>query len=178
MSTEREIEIRERLTRHWLSVEPVVRAYVAASIRSFVDRDDVVQQVALTVARRFEEYDPTRPFLPWVLWLAKSRIADFHRQQGRQRTLLSSTHLDELAVALVEMQPTVSARRAALEECLERLTADARQLIELRYHQQWPITQIATSRHSTPGSIRVTLFRIREVLANCIRRRLALEELG
>jgi RNA polymerase sigma-70 factor (ECF subfamily) len=76
------------------------------------------------------------------------------------------------------MQPTVSARRAALEECLERLTADARQLIELRYHQQWPITQIATSRHSTPGSIRVTLFRIREVLANCIRRRLALEELG
>jgi RNA polymerase sigma-70 factor (ECF subfamily) len=178
MTTEREIEIRERLTRHWLSVEPVVRAYVAAAIRSFADRDDVVQQVALTVARRFEEYDPSRPFLPWVLWLAKSRITDFHRLQGRQRTVLSDAHLDSLATALVELQPEVSARREALEQCLERLAPEARRLIELRYHQQWPITQIASARQSTPGSIRVTLFRIREMLANCIRHRLALEELG
>jgi RNA polymerase sigma-70 factor (ECF subfamily) len=138
----------------------------------------VVQQVALTVARRFEEHDPSRPFLPWVLWLAKSRITDFYRLQGRQRAHLSSETLDNLALALVARQPTVSARRVALEQCLELLPAGSRGLIELRYHQGWPINQIAQSRKSTPGSIRVTLFRIREMLAHCIRNRLTLEGSG
>jgi DNA-directed RNA polymerase specialized sigma24 family protein len=55
MENERAAEIRESMARHWLSAETSIRAYVAAAIRAPADREDVVQQVALTVARRFEE---------------------------------------------------------------------------------------------------------------------------
>jgi len=175
MSSEREIEIREQMTRHWLAVAPVVRAFVSAAITSPADRDDVVQQVALTVARRFDEYDPTRPFLPWILWLAKARIADFYRAQGRRREVLRGESLDQLAAALEERQEDVSARRAALEHCLTQLSQRSRDLIQQRYHAGWSIAQIAAALQSTPGSVRVTLFRIRETLAECIRRTLAVE---
>lgn len=175
MGASREIEIREKMTRLWLSAEPSVRAFVAATVRTSADRDDVVQQIALTIARRFEEYDETRPFLAWTLWLAKSRIIDYYRSQSRQRMILGDDLMDRLAERLVEKQSEQRPKQRALAHCLEKLSSQSRSLIQLRYHDSLPIEQIATAMRSTPGSIRVTLFRIRNALADCIRQRLAQE---
>lgn len=173
MGSEREIEIREKLTRCWLAAEPVVRAYVAAAVRGVADREDVLQQVALTVARRFEEFDETRPFVAWALWLAKSRIVDFYRAQDRQRLVLADGLLDRVAETLEQRQADVSPRREALEHCLAGLPQRSRCLLDFRYQDGLRIDQIAAAVRSTPGSVRVALFRIREALAACIERRLA-----
>lgn len=173
MGSERELEIREKLTRAWLAAEPSVRAFVAAAVRSVADREDVLQQVALTVARRFEEYDERRPFVAWALWLAKSRIIDFYRAQDRQRLVLADGLLDRVAETLVQRQAEVSPRREALERCLDGLPQRSRTLLRFRYHDGLKTDQIAAAVRSTPGSVRVALFRIREALAACIERRLA-----
>ena len=173
MSSAREIEIREKLTRCWMAAEPAVRAYVAAAVRSAADREDVLQQVALTVARRFEEFDEGRPFVAWALWLAKSRIVDFYRSQDRQRLVLADGLLDRFAEAIEQRQATVSPRREALDHCIEGLPRRSRALVQFRYHDGLTIEQIAAAVRSTPGSVRVALFRIRESLAACIERRLA-----
>jgi RNA polymerase sigma-70 factor (ECF subfamily) len=165
---EDEIRIRERLTLLWLDAEPSVRAYIGAAVRGFHDTQDLVQQVALTVARRFDEYDDSRPFIAWALWLAKSRIADYCRRQGRERLVFSEALLDRLAEALVVRQPKVAARQAALERCLEKLPEKSRQILQLRYAEETPVADVATALGSTPGSIRVMLFRIRNLLAMCI----------
>lgn len=175
MNKERESEIRERMTRHWLAAEPAIRAYVAGAVSSFADREDLLQQVALTVARRFEEFDEHRPFLAWALWLAKSRITDFYRSQGRRPQFLSDALLEKYAETLIERQEVVSRRREALEHCLEKLPDRSRSLLRLKYHDGLKIEQIAEAIRSTPGSVRVTLFRIRDALADCIQRRLASE---
>jgi len=172
MSSEREIEVREQLARCWVAAEPSVRAFVAAAVRAAADREDVLQQVALTAARRFEEYDPTRPFVAWVLWLAKSRIVDFYRSQERQRLVLTDGSLERLAETLVQRHAEVSPRREALEQCLGSLPQRSRTLVTLRYHDGLKIDQIAATLRSTPGSVRVALFRVREALAACIERRL------
>lgn len=175
MSSEEEIEIRERLARSWVAAEPAVRAFVAAAVRGVADREDVLQQVALTVARRFEEYDGKRPFVAWALWLAKSRIVDFYRGQGRQRLVLADGMLDRVADSLAERHREVSPRREALEACLEGLPQRSRNMLRLRYDDGLPIDRIAAAVRLTPGSVRVALFRIREALAACIERRLAAE---
>lgn len=177
MASPREIETREKLTRCWLAAEPSVRAFVAAAVRSVSDRDDVLQQVALTVARRFEEYDERRPFVAWALWLAKSRIIDFYRAQERQRLFLTDGMLDRVAETLVQRHSQVSPRREALEHCLDGLPKRSRSLLTLRYHDGLSMERIAATIHSTSGSVRVALFRIREALAACVERRLA-EEAG
>ena len=93
-------DIRERLSRLWMQAEPSVNAYVFAAVQRFQDAEDVVQQVALTAARRFEEYDGSRPFVAWVLWLAKSKIIDHYRVQGRQKLLFSEALLDQTAARM------------------------------------------------------------------------------
>ena len=175
MSSERETEIRERMTRHWLVAEQAIRAYIAAAVNSFTDREDLLQQVALTVARRFEEYDETRPFLGWALWLARSRITDFYRTQHRRPQLLNDALLERLAESFMEHREEISHRHEALEKCLEKLPERSRSIIRLKYYDGLSSDKIAAAIRSTPSSVRVTLHRIREALTDCIQRRLAAE---
>ncbi len=73
---------RAQFAQCWLEAEPSVSAYVFASVTGFHDAEDVVQRIAQELARRFDEYDSSRPFVGWVLWIAKSRVIDFYRAQG------------------------------------------------------------------------------------------------
>ena len=172
---EQEIEARERLTRLWLEAEPAVRAYVGAAVRGFHDAEDVFQQVALTVARRFDEFDDSRSFVAWALWLAKSRITDHYRKQGRERLVFSDGLLEQLAEMLVLQQPESSARQEGLEHCIEKLPEKSRRLLRLRYVEDRPVEEVANALQSTAGSVRVMLFRIRDLLAECIEREMTKE---
>jgi RNA polymerase sigma-70 factor (ECF subfamily) len=109
------------------------------------------------------------------LWLAKSRISDHYRRQGRERLVFSDTLLDQLADALVVRQPHITARQAALERCVEKLPEKSRRMLNLRYVEEAPVERVAAELKSTAGSVRVMLFRIRNLLAECIRGELAKE---
>ncbi len=158
-----------------MQAEPAVNAYVFAAVQRFQDAEDVVQQVALAAARRFEEYDGSRPFIAWVLWLAKSKIVDHYRAQGRQKLVFSASLLDQTANRLVERQTADRAGAAALERCVEKLPPKSRRLLDLRYVDDAPMEAIAQAIDSTSGSVRVMLFRIRNLLADCIAAELAKE---
>jgi RNA polymerase sigma-70 factor (ECF subfamily) len=166
-------DIRERLSRLWMQAEPSVNAYVFAAVQRYQDAEDVVQQVALTAARRFEEYDGSRPFVAWVLWLAKSKIIDHYRVQGRRKLLFSEALLDQTAARLVERQAADHAGAAALETCLDKLPPKSRRLLDLRYVEDASMDAIARAIDSTAGSVRVMLFRIRDLLAACVKAELA-----
>jgi len=175
MTDSSEIEVRERLTGLWLQAEPAVRAFVFASISSFADAEDVVQKVALTVARRFEEYDSGRSFQAWALWLAKSRVFDHYRVKGREKLVFSETLLDGLAESLVSRQAEQSGREVALERCIEKLPDKSRLLLSLRYEDGASMQEMAKSLNSSAESMRVMLHRIRNLLGDCIKSELRKE---
>lgn len=176
MNSSPEEDTRELLTKLWRDAEPSVQAYVFAAIRDFQHAEDVIQQVALTAARRFHDYDRSRPFVAWVLWLAKFRIADHYREVHRSKVVFSETLLERLAQILASPQPPErSARHAALEHCIEKLPPKARTTLHLRYSEDLSMNEIARRLDSTSGSVRVTLTRLRDALAECIRQRLARE---
>ena len=165
VNQEYERDARERLTRLWLEAEPSVQAYIFSAIRCAYDAEGVVQQVALTVARRFDEYDGARPFVAWALWLTKSRIADHYRKQGRERLVYSDALMRQLAEALIQRQPDRAARNEALEKCLDKLPEKSRQMLALSYEEDAPMERVAEFIESSAGAVRVMLFRIRNLLA-------------
>jgi RNA polymerase sigma-70 factor, ECF subfamily len=168
---------REEFTHRWLEAEPSVSAYVFASIAGFHDAEDVVQRVAQELARRFDEFDSGRPFVGWALWIAKSRVIDYYRAQGRSRVVFSDELLSQLADTIVNQADGRSQRREALEACLEELPSRSRRLLDLQYVEERSAAEIAQETGSTSGSVRVLLSRVRTALAVCIERRLALENL-
>ena len=166
---------REEFTHCWLEAEPSVSAYVFASISSFHDAEDVVQRIAQELARRFDEYDSNRQFVGWALWIAKSRVIDFYRAQDRTQVVFSDELLGRLADTIVKQADGRSHRREALEACLDELPPRSRRLLDLRYVEELSADEMAQETGSTSGSVRVLLSRVRTVLANCIQRRLAME---
>ena len=166
---------REEFTHHWLEVEPSVSAYVFASISGFHDAEDVVQRIAQELARRFDEYESSRPFVGWALWIAKSRVIDFYRAQDRRRVIFSDELLGQLADTIAKQADGRSNRREALEACLEELPPKSRRLLDLRYVEELSAAEMAQDTGTTSGSVRVLLSRVRTVLASCIERRLAME---
>ncbi len=166
---------REEFTHHWLEVEPSVSAYVFASISGFHDAEDVVQRIAQELARRFDEYDSSRPFVGWALWIAKSRVIDFYRAQDRTRVVFSDELLAQLADTIAKQADGRSNRREVLEACLEELPPKSRRLLDLRYVEELSAAEMAQETGTTSGSVRVLLSRVRTVLAGCIERRIAME---
>lgn len=50
------------------------------------DVDDLVQDILLSVHAARATYDPTRPFLPWLLAITRNRLADAARRYARRTT--------------------------------------------------------------------------------------------
>ena len=167
---------REELTHRWLEAEPSISAYVFASITGFHDAEDVVQRIDQELARRFDEFDSGRPFVGWALWIAKSRVIDYYRAQGRSRVVFSDELLGQLADTIVNQSDGRSQRREALETCLEALPPRSLRLLDLQYVEERSAAEIAQETGYTSGSVRVLLSRVRTALASCIERRLALEK--
>jgi RNA polymerase sigma-70 factor (ECF subfamily) len=167
---------RQEFTQHWLAVEPSVSAYVFAAISGFHDAEDVVQQVAQDVARRFDQYDSERPFLGWALWIAKSRVIDFYRKRKRDHLVFSDGLLQRLGEVISEQAAERCDQREALEHCLDGLPERSRHLLDLRYVDDLYAVDIAQKVDLTVGSVRVLLTRIRKTLSDCVQRRIAMEE--
>lgn len=73
-------------------ITPYLRSLAARHHRAPTDVEDAVQDILLTIHAVREIYDPARPFKPWLLAIARRRIVDRLRRQGR-----SSAHETELA---------------------------------------------------------------------------------
>ena len=70
----------ERLLR---DIVPFLRAVVSRFHRAPDRREDVVQDILLTVHRVRQTYDPSRPFTHWLATLARRRAIDALRRSGR-----------------------------------------------------------------------------------------------
>lgn len=68
-------------------------------------------------------------------------------------------------------QSFVEASRAALRICLDSLQATARRLYELRILEGRPYDQIALETGMKSPAVRMTLTRVRRLLADCVRSR-------
>jgi RNA polymerase sigma-70 factor (ECF subfamily) len=163
---------RELLARNWVKAQPALTAFLLANLPQFSDAEDLLQEVAAEVALRFDDYDTTRPFLPWALWVAKIKIADFYRAKKRGHVVFMSEAVDALADACVRIQETLSEEKSALDKCLTKLTERSRTLLAMRYFDGMKPQEISVQLGLETTSVRVSLSRIRSALQECVQKTL------
>ncbi|QDV49849.1 sigma-70 family RNA polymerase sigma factor [Gimesia fumaroli] len=160
---------RELLARNWMKAQPSLLAFIVSSTPQFSDAEDLLHEVAAEVALRFNQYDQNRPFLPWALWVAKMKIADFYRSKKRTPVVFVGESIDAVAEVCTRVQLNLDEEKGALENCLSQLTDRSRELLHLRYTQEMKPQDISEKLGLTPGSVRVSLSRIRSALTQCVK---------
>jgi RNA polymerase sigma-70 factor (ECF subfamily) len=165
----------EFLTR-FLHCEVEIRAFVGSFVRDVHAREDLFQEIALTLWRRFDSYDPERSFGAWARGIAAKKLLERRNRSGRMPIPFSPAAIQMLAEAAerTQMNPTQSFE--ALEHCLDRLPEKSQRLLTMRYTQGRSANSIAAEFKTSVDAVYQALSRLRRRLRDCMRRRLGVEE--
>lgn len=155
-------------TRLWLQSQHALGGFVCVHVPDHHLAEDIIQEVAELAAERFEQYDPERPFIAWLIGIARNRIAQAYRVEGRRPIVFSSEVLDSVANAYIQMQPTEDDRLEGLQACLAKLSDRHRRVIDLRYARQLTSQEIAEQVACSPRAVTSMLQRIRDALRKCV----------
>jgi len=125
------------------------------------DRDDFMQDVLLSVHRAMATYDSRREFIPWLMAIARNKMADRARRFAR-----SGAHeilVDDLAETspATPSAPDLASRGdvEALRRAICRLSDGQRTAIELVKIRELTSQEAARVMGTTPGALRVSVHR-------------------
>lgn len=158
---------------HFLTHQQDLRAFIGALVREPQVREDIFQNVALTLWESFERYDPQRSFGAWARGIAAKKILHEHRRNARFPLVFPPEVIQSVLDAYDRTETPDAPRQAALRVCMERLPQRTREILTLRYDQDLSGESIAVRVGSTVDAVHQTLSRARTSLADCVRRRLA-----
>jgi RNA polymerase sigma-70 factor (ECF subfamily) len=125
------------------------------------DRDDVVQEVLVSLHTARATYDPRRPFVPWLMAIAHHRMVDRMRRNAKL-----SAH-EVLVDEFVERHVTGESGLAendygdpeALRRAIKVLPAGQRVAIELLKVRELSLTEAASVTGLSMGALKVSAHR-------------------
>ncbi len=161
--------------RLWTIAQPMVANYVHALIRDHATAQDVLQETALVIFRRFAEYDESRPFVGWALGIAKFQVLGQRRDVMRCPVVFDDEVLAGFTENWASLAPTEPDDSELVRQCLGKLAAHARRLVQMRYFDDLNASEIAERLGMASAAVRVALQRVREQLRTCVEQQLKLE---
>ena len=160
------LELVRVLTRQ----QPFILAYAYAIVRDHHLAEDVYQEVALILAEEWESVPAGVP-QPWLKELVRRKALELGRR-SRRHALLSP----EAISALGEVFPTAEDGggdedlRRAMADCLGKLPAEARTVLDGRYRDGESCEAIAARVGRSVQGVYAVLKRVRVALADCVGR--------
>lgn len=146
-----------------------VRAFVAMKLPVAHLADEITHESFVFAFRNLDALNSTDSFRSWlraIAWnLVRKELLRFAREQANL-SRLEQAQLTDLAAG---DPPGASNDEAMfLEECLASLPDTSRHLVQERYRRGLSNEELAAAMGRTAEWVRVTLFRIRAQLRDCI----------
>jgi RNA polymerase sigma-70 factor (ECF subfamily) len=163
----------------FLRHQVTIRAFLGSLVRDRHVRDDLFQEVALTLWQEFPRYDRSRPFGAWARGVAANKALQRWDKDTRQPVPFPPEAIQALLDAYdrADSRGCDAPREAdALERCLAHLPPKSRELLALRYERSLKLGEIAAQLRTTLGAVHKALSRVRERLQECVSQRLLAAE--
>lgn len=172
---EPEPDAHARFMRLFLGSEKEIFRYVAVIVPRVADAQDVVQQTAVALWKKFDQYDPRQPFTPWACRFALLEARQFLRKDQRWGSVFDDGLVDLLVERRASLGDEMDRRFAHLADCLRKLAPEQRQTVERYYYERKPVEELAARGGRSVEAIYKALQRIRQALGDCVTRALKME---
>jgi RNA polymerase sigma-70 factor (ECF subfamily) len=176
--TPEERDRHDSFLRLYVEHEEAVRGFVRSLVPTREDAREVMQEVAAVLWRKFDDLLSPADFRRWAFGVARFEALGFRRDRARDRHVFGADVLALLADEAEAAADALAAERAALDECLAKLPAPQRALVDAAYQPGERIDALAARLGRTPMSLYKALHRIRLALAQCAARSLGRKELA
>ncbi len=171
-------ERRDAFARLFAQHDRWLFAYLISLLGNAAHAEEVFQEVCVVLWREYETFQLGTNFVKWVSVIAHNQVHRFRRQRRRVGPQLSDEAVDLLAEDAVERVDLLEARRDALRQCLDKLSAKDRQLVRSCYGDARTTFKTAAEDMGRPvNTVYKALNRIRKALYECIERTLSVEGL-
>lgn len=148
------------------------RAYYIALgfVRNAQDAMDVSQESFIKAFRKIKRFDPGKPFFPWFYKLLKNLCLDHIKHRSRTQEI----PLDEARVLREEREDREM--KEILWRGIEELPFEQREVIILRYFQQYSYQEIAEITARPVGTVMSSLYYAKKRLREAIKKFLSAEK--
>ncbi|MCK4998420.1 MAG: sigma-70 family RNA polymerase sigma factor [Anaerohalosphaera sp.] len=171
-STSKEEEFFELFIRH----QKHFYSYILALVHDFVDADDILQDIATVMWRKFDEFEEGSNFQAWGIAITRYTIMSFFSSRKRSRLQFDSDLLDTISEATSKNLDSSSERLIALRHCHSKLSNENQSLIQMRYRERMNVRSIAESIGRTENAIYKIMGRLHNALLRCIEQVIAAGE--
>lgn len=168
-----EAENKDEFLAHFLQAQPAVRGYLLAVTRDPAETDDLFQEVASVLWRKYEDFDRTRSFQAWAMGMARMQLLKRRQSLARSRLVFSEEAVAKLAMSAAEME-SEDARLSHLLLCLKKLPSDHKVVVDFRFSQNQPLAEIAARLGKSVAAVEMMMVRIRRWLRDCVERSMAM----
>ena len=162
-------EFLRRFVRH----QQDLYAYILSLIPNIADAQDILQETAIALWTKAEEYRLDEAFMPWAArfaWFQVRKFRMYQARRGRHVIALSDDALAALAAERTEFEAVSADIAQNLQQCVEKLAAEDRLLLRQRYDLKASIRDVARESGIEPDHLYKRLGRIRQMLLDCVRR--------
>ena len=163
----------EIFLRLWMQHEPELRAFVRSCCPKAQEVDDVMQEVSVAALRKFSTLDDHAAFGAWACLIARYELLSARRRFARDRLVPAEDIVQLLVDEGIEELPLRQRQLQALDQCIEKLPRERRELALAAYTKGVTIREIAARLGRTEGSLYQLLARIRKGLHRCMEQALA-----
>lgn len=153
-------------------------SYLVTLLANPAHAEEVFQEVCVTVWRLSDQFELGTDFVKWASVIAHNQVRKFRREAKRTGFQLSEITCERLAADAARGADLFDFRRDALRQCLGKLPAGDRQLVQRCYSDSSASFKTIAEEVGRPvNTVYKALNRIRRALHECIDRSLSAEGL-
>jgi len=174
LDASQQAEFVGQITRH----QQALRSYIISLMPGMSGVQDVLQETNLVLWEKRGKFKPGTHFQAWAYAIARHEVRA-HRRKALALgvTTLDEDLIEELAERGEKTPAQLEQRLHSLNKCLGQLDDKQRQLIEHRYFSGSTLEAFSAECGRPVDSLRVSLFRIRAALKQCINKEVAIKDL-
>lgn len=140
-----------------------------------VAAEEVLQNTFVAILKSFHTFHHKSSYFTWACKIALNKLSDYYRDQVNSRSgvvVPLFTQLNQILdpATSPEEQLAIRELRDHLNNCLNLLPAEYRQLLQFKYYQQLSSSEICLRLDLSPRSLEGKLYRARHKLAAVVAR--------
>lgn len=161
----------------FLEDQPRIYGYIRSLLFQKADADDVMQETASVLWRKFDEFERGTHFDRWAFRVAWHQVRKFRQSKAREskRLQFANEVLELLSEDAQQLLDQTEETAAALEGCLRKLPSKQRQMVAWRFESGGTNRAVAKRIGKSESVVSRTLSRVYGSLMRCISLQLKLE---
>jgi RNA polymerase sigma-70 factor, ECF subfamily len=165
----------DRFLRLIAEHQAALHTFVRSLLPNRAEASEVMQDVNVVL---WQKFDSAENFKKWAFGVARLEALKFLQTRARDRHVFDDELANRLADELIQREPAHLTQREALDDCLLKLPETQREIALAAYTKGVRMNDLAARLGKTPMALYKLLHRTRQMLLECVRRKLAREELA